>query len=146
MIGFHFSFATIGPHLVPELVKNLHLWIDDLSVMLMNTDRINVHCVMHHMQHALNLYKDLGFIIKKNLGKETQLLQNFLPLWRLSTIVQFTYMMCNKITVMYAQNMSVLLFCSATPRSKQDQAVKISENVPLSQTSVYCHCKFWQSL
>jgi hypothetical protein len=68
MIGFHLGSAMIGPSLVPELVKNLHLRIDDLSVMRMNTDRSNIHLVVHRMQHPLNSYEDLGFIIKKNLG------------------------------------------------------------------------------
>ena len=68
MIGFHLGSATIGPGLVPELVKNLHLRTDKLSVMRLNTDRPNIHLVVRRMQHPLNSYEDLGFIIKKNLG------------------------------------------------------------------------------
>jgi hypothetical protein len=68
MIGFHLGSATIGPGLVPELVKNLHLRTDGLSVMHLNADRSNIHLVVRRMQHPLNSYEDLGFIIKKNLG------------------------------------------------------------------------------
>jgi superfamily II DNA helicase RecQ len=68
MIGFHLGSATIGPALLPELAKNLHLQTDNLSVMRLNTDRPNIHLVVHRMQHPLNSYEDLMFIIKKNLG------------------------------------------------------------------------------
>lgn len=68
MIGFHLGSATIGPGLVPELTKNLHLRTDGLSVMRLNTDRSNIYLVVRRMQHPLNSYEDLGFIIKKNLG------------------------------------------------------------------------------
>jgi len=37
MIGFHLGSVTIGPALVSELAKNLHLQTDDLSVMHLNT-------------------------------------------------------------------------------------------------------------
>src|SRR5271156_6744282 len=68
MIGFHLGSATIGPALLLKLAKNIHLQTDNLSVMRLNTDRPNIHLVVHRMQHPLNLYEDLAFIIKKNLG------------------------------------------------------------------------------
>ena len=68
MIGFHLGSATIGPALLLELANNLHLQTDNLSVMCLNTNRPNVHLVVHCMQHPLNSYEDLAFIIKKNLG------------------------------------------------------------------------------
>jgi len=68
MIGFHLGSVMIRPALLPELAKNLHLWTDNLSVMHLNTDRPNIHLVVHCMQHLLNSYEDLAFIIKKNLG------------------------------------------------------------------------------
>ena len=67
MIGLHLGSAMIGSGIVPELVKNLHLWTDDLSVIHLNTDRSNIHLVVHHMQHPLNSYEDLGLIVKKNI-------------------------------------------------------------------------------
>jgi superfamily II DNA helicase RecQ len=34
--------------------------------MRLNTDRPNIHLVVRRMQHPLNSYEDLAFIIKKN--------------------------------------------------------------------------------
>ena len=51
-----------------ELTKNLHLCKDLLAVMHYNTHRPNIFLVVKCIKHLANLYEDLTFLIKKNLG------------------------------------------------------------------------------
>jgi len=66
-IPFHLGSATLGPQMEPELRANLHLRPEMTSVIRCNTDRPNIFFVVKEMKHPLNSYKDLAFIIEKNL-------------------------------------------------------------------------------
>ena len=66
-IPFHLGSATLRPQMEPELHANLHLCPEMTSVIWCNTDWHNIFLVVKEMKHPLNSYKDLAFIIKKNL-------------------------------------------------------------------------------
>lgn len=68
MIPYNAGSATVGNEVELELIKNLHLRKDSLAVMRHNTDRPNIFLVVERMKHPANLYEDLAFLIKKNLG------------------------------------------------------------------------------
>ena len=59
--------ATIGPQMVPDISKNLHLRPDKTFIARLNTDRPNIFLVVERMKHPANLYEDLAFLIKKGM-------------------------------------------------------------------------------
>ena len=66
-IPFHLGSATLEPHMEPKLHANLHLCPEMTSIIWCNTDQPNIFFIVKEMKHPLNSYKDLAFIIKKNL-------------------------------------------------------------------------------
>ena len=68
MVLYNAGSATVGNKMESELTKNLHLHKDSLAVMHRNTNRPNIFLVVECMNHPTNLYEDLAFLIKKNLG------------------------------------------------------------------------------
>jgi len=78
MIPYHAGSVTVSNEMESELTKNLHLHKDSLAVMCCNTNRPNIFLVVKHMKHPANLYKDLAFLIKKNLGPGDKPPQSFL--------------------------------------------------------------------
>jgi superfamily II DNA helicase RecQ len=67
MIPMHLGSATVGPDMVSELTKNLHLRPDSTTVCRLNTDRPNIFLMVQKMKHPANSYEDLAFLIKKNM-------------------------------------------------------------------------------
>lgn len=59
--------ATVGPQIVPDLSKNLHLRSNKTFIAHLNTDRPNIFLVVERMKHPANSYEDLAFLIKKGM-------------------------------------------------------------------------------
>lgn len=68
VVGLHLGTATLAPQNVAELKANLHLREDSTTIFRLSTDRPNIFFSVHKMQHPVNSYHDLAFVIKQHLS------------------------------------------------------------------------------
>lgn len=70
VVGLHLGTATLAPQHEAELKleANLHLREDSTSTFRLSSDRPNIFFSVHKMQHPVNSFHDLAFIIKQHMS------------------------------------------------------------------------------
>ncbi|KAF7970092.1 hypothetical protein HWV62_25018 [Athelia sp. TMB] len=87
-IPFHLASATLSPDLEKDVRKSLHFAEDMTSIFCIDTNWPNVHLVVRRMEHALNSFEDLAFVIQLHLKSGDPMPPKFLVFFNSRTEVQ----------------------------------------------------------
>ena len=66
-VGLHLGTATLPPSRLNDLMTNLNFRPNHTQIFRMSTDRPNIFFLVRKMEHPLNSYHDLAFIIKLHM-------------------------------------------------------------------------------
>jgi superfamily II DNA helicase RecQ len=69
-VGLHLGTATLPPQRLDDLMTNLHFRPNHTQIFCMSTDWPNIFFSVRKMEHPLNSYHDLAFIIKLHMTSE----------------------------------------------------------------------------
>ena len=78
IVGLHLGTATLPPERLDDLLTNLHFRPNHTQIFRMSTDRSNIFFSVRKMEHPLNSYHDLAFIIKLHMMSDDSCPPKFL--------------------------------------------------------------------
>ncbi|KAG6906877.1 hypothetical protein DXG01_011523 [Tephrocybe rancida] len=77
-VPFYVASATLPPHILDNISGILQLRPDATEKVICSNDHPNIHLVVRPMEHAINTYRDLAFLIPDNFTADMPPFPKFL--------------------------------------------------------------------